>query len=201
MPSALLIVISGPSGVGKTTITHRLIERLGAVFSVSMTTRPRKGTDREGVDYFFVDEPRFRRAIEGGELLEWAQVFDRYYGTPRGPVEASLRAGRDVILEIDVAGGKQVKTSMPQMLGIFILPPSEEDLVKRLRGRGREDEAEIQRRFRDAQREIAEAKSCGAYDYFVVNRDLDAAVEEAFRVITRHKNASARAGQSNNAPG
>ena len=180
-------MISGPSGVGKTTITHRLVERLGAVFSVSMTTRPRKGSDRDGVDYYFVDELRFRQAIEGGELLEWAQVFDRFYGTPRGPVEANLAAGRDVILEIDVAGGKQVKQALPRMLGIFILPPSEQELVVRLRSRGREDEAEIQRRFRDAQREIADAHASGAYDHFVVNQTLDTAVEEAYERILQHK--------------
>jgi guanylate kinase len=183
----LLVVVSGPSGVGKTTITHELVRRLDAVFSVSMTTRPRKGTDREGVDYYFVDDARFKRAIAGGEFLEWAHVFDRYYGTPRKPVEENLAAGRDVILEIDVAGGKQVKAAMPGMLGIFILPPSEDDLVKRLRARGREDEPEIQRRFRDAQREIAEAKACGAYDRFVVNKDLNAAVQEAYDVVKRKK--------------
>jgi guanylate kinase len=187
MSPALLIVISGPSGVGKTTITHRLVERLGAAFSISMTTRPRKGSDREGVDYYFVDEPRFRQAIDRGELLEWAKVFDRYYGTPRKPVEQNLAAGRDVILEIDVAGGRQVKAAMPQMLGIFILPPSEEDLVKRLRGRGREDEAEIQRRFRDAQHEIAEARASGAYEHFIVNENLDHAVEEAHRVVLQRR--------------
>ena len=180
-------MISGPSGVGKTTITHRLVERLGAVFSVSMTTRPRKGQDREGIDYYFVDEPRFREAIERGELLEWAQVFDRFYGTPRGPVETNLAAGRDVILEIDVAGGKQVKRAMPQMIGIFILPPSEQELVRRLRDRGREDEQEIQRRFRDAQREIADAHSSGAYDHFIVNKNLDAAVDEAHQIVLRRK--------------
>lgn len=190
----LLIVVSGPSGVGKTTITHELVKRLDAAFSVSMTTRPPASKDREGLDYYFVNESRFRDAIENGELLEWAKVFDRYYGTPRKPVEQNLAAGRDVILEIDVNGGKQVKAAMPQMLGIFILPPSEEDLVTRLRNRGREDEAEIQRRFRDAQREIAEAKSCGAYDYFVVNENLDKAIEEACDVVQRSRATAARDG-------
>lgn len=183
----LLIVISGPSGVGKTTITQRLVERLGAVFSVSMTTRPKAAADKEGVDYYFVDTPRFWQAIERGELLEWAKVFDRYYGTPRKAVEENLAAGCDVILEIDVAGGKQVKAAMPEMLGVFILPPSEQDLITRLRARGREDEPEIQRRFRDAQREIAEAKTCGAYDHFITNRDLGEAVEEAYDVVIQHK--------------
>ncbi len=188
MSRGLLIVISGPSGVGKTTITQQLVRRLGAVFSVSMTTRPAKPGDRDGVDYYFVNEARFKHAIDNGELLEWARVFDRCYGTPRKPVEEHLAAGRDVILEIDVAGGKQVKAAMPQMLGLFILPPSEQDLVTRLRGRGREDEAEIQRRFREAQREIEEAKACGAYDHFIVNQDLDRSVLEAEQIVKQQRN-------------
>ena len=179
----LLIVISGPSGVGKTTITHQLVERLGASFSVSMTTRAKTAADREGVDYYFVDEGRFRSAIEGGELLEWAEVFGNYYGTPRGPVEAELAAGRDVILEIDVAGGTQVKGKLSEAVTLFVLPPSEEVLLERLRGRAREDEATIQRRFAEAKREIGAAKTGGAYEHFVVNEDLERAIEEAVGVV------------------
>src|SRR5437016_1337197 len=123
--SGLLIVISGPSGVGKTTITHKLVRKLDAVFSVSMTTRPMKPGGREGVDYYFVDEPRCKQAVADGELLEWAKVCDRYYGTPRKAVERNLIAGKDMVLEIDVAGGKQVKKLFPQALMIFVLPPSE----------------------------------------------------------------------------
>ena len=185
--NALLIVISGPSGVGKTTITQQLVKRLDAKFSVSMTTRPMAGSDREGEDYFFVDDARFRQAIENRELLEWAEVFGRWYGTPRQPVQEHLAGGRDVILEIDVAGGKQVKSAYPQALSIFFVPPSLEDLVDRLRGRGREDEQEIQRRYRDAKREIDEARSSGAYDHFVENNDLKTAIEKSLALILKRK--------------
>lgn len=183
----LLIVISGPSGVGKTTITHRLVERLGAVFSVSMTTRPKAPSDREGVDYFFVDQARFDQAIDGGELLEWARVFDRSYGTPKKPVMDNLAAGRDVVLEIDVNGGEQIKRAFPEALTVFILPPSEEELLNRLRHRGREDEAKIQRRFSEAKREIEQAKADSAYDVFIVNADLGAACDEAFHGVEDYR--------------
>lgn len=185
-----LVVISGPSGVGKTTITHALVDRLHAVFSVSMTTRAKTSADTEGRDYFFVDAAHFEKAIEDGELLEWAKVFDNYYGTPRGPVERNLDAGRDVILEIDVEGAKQVKKTMPEAQAIFVLPPSEDELLSRLRKRAREDESVIQRRFREAQREIAEAKACGAYDHFIVNEKLDEAVDLAHRTVVEHKQAN-----------
>jgi len=185
----LLVVISGPSGVGKTTITHRLVERLGAVFSVSMTTRPKTAADTEGKDYFFVTEEKFKHAIEQGELLEWAQVFDYYYGTPRGPVVRNLDEGRDVILEIDVAGAEQVKKAMPEAVAIFVNPPSEDELLRRLRARGREDEAKIQRRFREAQREMQQAQTGGAYDHFIINETLDEAVDHAHQLVADHKAA------------
>jgi len=185
----LLVVISGPSGVGKTTITHRLVERLGAVFSVSMTTRPKTAADTEGKDYFFVTEEKFKHAIEQGELLEWAQVFDYYYGTPRGPVVRNLDEGRDVILEIDVAGAEQVKKAMPEAVAIFVNPPSEDELLRRLRARGREDEATIQRRFREAQREMQQAQTGGAYDHFIINETLDEAVDHAHQLVADHKAA------------
>lgn len=192
--AGLLIVISGPSGVGKTTITHRLVDRLGAAFSVSMTTRAKTAEDREGVDYYFVDHERFEHAIESGELLEWAHVFDSYYGTPRQPVERQLAAGRDVILEIDVNGAAQVKHRMPEALAIFVEPPDEDELLRRLRARGRDDEATIQRRFHEAQREVATAHGSNTYDHFLVNRELAATVEEAERIVERHRAAAAGPG-------
>lgn len=187
---ALAIVVSGPSGVGKTTITHELIEQLGAAFSVSMTTRPKTHADTEGVDYYFVTAERFEKAIENEELLEWARVFDNYYGTPRAPLQKNLDAGRDVVLDIDVAGGIQVKQAMPDALTIFILPPSEQELLNRLRKRGREDEEKIQRRFREAKREIENARESGAYDYFIVNDELDRAIAEALDLIYQHKQSA-----------
>lgn len=179
----LLIVISGPSGVGKTTITHRLVEQLDAVFSVSMTTRTMTDADTEGVDYFFVDEDAFKQAIARDELLEWAEVFGKYYGTPRAFVDQQVNAGRDVVLEIDVNGAIAVKGRRPSALMIFVLPPSEAELLRRLRARAREGEEAIQRRFAEAKREIAKAQQSGAYDRFIVNERLEDAVAEAVQIV------------------
>lgn len=176
----LLLIISGPSGVGKTTIT-RGVERgtRGSVFSVSATTRPKTAADVEGVDYHFATTEEFDRMIEAGELLEHADVFGNKYGTPRRWVEEQLERGRVVILEIDVKGAIQVKDKMPNAFGIFILPPSEDTLLQRLRDRKREGEEVIQRRFAEAQREMALARESGVYDVFIVNDDLERAIEDA----------------------
>jgi guanylate kinase len=188
MKHGLLLIVSGPSGVGKTTITRAIRERIeGAAFSVSATTRPKTSADREGVDYHFVDPAEFDRMIEAGELLEWAVVFGNKYGTPLKPIEEHLGAGRVVILDIDVKGAIQVKAAMPEAYGIFILPPDEGTLLERLRTRKRDSEETIQRRFREAKREIAEAKACGAYDVFVVNDDLERAIGEILDVVRREQ--------------
>ncbi len=182
--SGLLLVISGPSGAGKTTIAREVEKAFeDAVFSVSVTTRARTVKDREGVDYRFVSEDEFDRMVGEGELLEWAGVFERRYGTPRGPVEDALARGKLVILEIDVRGAGQVKEKMAGMYGVFVLPPSEEELLRRLRDRQREDEQTIQKRFREATREIEEAKAGGVYDAFVVNDDLERAVAETVGLV------------------
>lgn len=180
----LLLIISGPSGVGKTTIT-RAVERSipGAVFSVSATTRPRTDADVEGVDYTFVTDAEFDRLVASDAFLEWAGVFDKRYGTRRAWVEEQLARGRLVILEIDVQGAAAVKKQMPQAFAVFILPPDEQTLLERLRNRKREGEDKIQRRFAEARREIAEAKSSGVYDAFVVNRDLDHTINETVGLV------------------
>lgn len=183
-PGGLLLVISGPSGVGKTTIVHRILEHFDGVFSVSATTRPRTDQDVEGVDYYFLDEPTFQEWIDEDRFLEYAQVFGRsWYGTPKESVQPHIDADKLVILDIDVQGATQVRASMPEALGIFILPPSEDVLLQRLRDRGREDEATIERRFGEARHEIETAHTCGAYDAFVVNSDLDEATAEISRII------------------
>jgi guanylate kinase len=180
----LLLIISGPSGVGKTTITHHVEKRLQGVFSVSMTTREKTEADKEGYDYVFVDEEAFRAAVKRGEMLEWAEVFGHYYGTPRRPVELAMSQGRLVILEIDVAGAEQVKAAMPEALAIFVMPPSEAALLERLRRRNREGEAVIQRRFSKAKAEIERAQASGAYDHFIVNDTLEHAIEEAVSLVS-----------------
>lgn len=179
----LLLIISGPSGVGKSTITHHVKDRLNGVFSVSMTTRPKTDADREGYDYIFVDEQAFMTSVEGGALLEWAEVFGNYYGTPRGKVEAALNQGRLVLVEIDIEGAIQTKDAMPEALAIFVLPPDEDTLLARLRGRQREGEDVIQRRFAKAKAEIARARDCGVYDHFIVNDDLRTAIGEAVALV------------------
>lgn len=191
----LLLIISGPSGVGKTTIT-RGVERsiAGSVFSVSATTRAKTAADVEGVDYHFVDDAEFDRLVREDELLEWATVFGRRYGTPRKWVEEQLRRGRLVILEIDVEGARQVREKMPEAFGIFILPPSDEVLLRRLRERKREGEDAIRARFAEAQREIAVARSGGLYDVLIVNDDLQRAIREAVGAVERRRRGGGAGG-------
>ncbi len=180
----LLVIISGPSGVGKTTIT-RGVERAirGSVFSVSATTRPMTAVDVEGVDYRFVSDDEFDRMVADEAFLEWADVFGKRYGTPRDWVVEQLARGRLVILEIDVEGARQVKAALPEALAIFIMPPSEDVLLERLRSRKREDESQILKRFAEAKHEIQVARSCGAYDVFIVNDELERAIDEAVNTV------------------
>lgn len=186
--SGLLLVISGPSGVGKTTITHEVERRLGGVFSVSVTTRPKTIADVEGRDYYFITEAEFARRRDADDLLEWATVFGRYsYGTPRGPVVDQLALGRLVILEIDVQGALQIKRQLPDAFMFFVLPPSDEELLRRLRARGRDSDEAIQRRFNEAQHEIRTAKESHAYDAFIVNDDLKTAIEQACDLVQKRR--------------
>lgn len=180
----LLLVISGPSGVGKTSIVREVLTRFGGDFSVSATTRAAGPGEVDGRDYLFIDERTFQRMIDADLFLEHAQVFGRnWYGTPREPVERAIAQGRIVALDIDVQGAEQVRARHPDAFGIFILPPSEDELLRRLRARGREDDAAIMRRFAESTREIARAKSGRTYDAFVTNDDLHAATEAVCALI------------------
>ena len=181
----MVVIISGPSGVGKTTIT-RGIERSipDAVFSVSWTTRPSSGIDVEGVDYHFASDDDFEAMKDRGEFLETAGVYGKKYGTPKGWVFEQLKRGRLVILEIDVVGAVNVKKQIPDAYAIFVLPPNEETLLDRLHHRRREDEAAIQKRFAQAKAEITHAQQCGVYDLFLVNEHLDDALGKAIKAIS-----------------
>ena len=171
LSKGLLIFVSGPSGVGKSTVCRRLSTVLPAEFAVSATTRKPKAHDAVAKKYLFVEEPEFRRRLEAGEFLEYAYVFGNWYGTLRRPVEDALKDGRTILLEIDVQGAIQVHKLFSGAMGVFILPPGEADLLKRLTDRGRDDEATIRRRFTEAQQEIRTARASGVYDLMVVNED------------------------------
>ena len=177
-----LVVISGPSGVGKSTITKAVISRLrDAYLSISMTTRPQAPGEQDGREYWFVSRDEFRKRIDAGLFLEHAEVFGNLYGTPRDKTEAALQAGKTVILEIDVQGGRQVKAIYPRAVMIFIMPPSTQTLADRIGRRGRESGEVVARRLRAAESEIAAAAEC--YDNKVVNDDLERAIDEVIRII------------------
>ena len=190
----ILVVVSGPSGVGKTTITRALRDRFdGARFSVSATTRPRTEKEVDGADYHFLREEDFVARIDRGDFLEHVEYAGKRYGTLREPVEDVVRDGGMMILDVDVRGGESVKRHMPEALTMFILPPSEEELLRRLRGRQRESEELIQKRFSAAKAEIERARACGAYDAMSVNDHLEEAVAEAIRLVEHARGARTHA--------
>ncbi len=186
-----LVVISGPSGVGKTTVCETLMRHLPeAMLSVSVTTRPPRVGERDGVDYWFVSPEAFRQRVQRGELLEHAAYSGHQYGTPAGPVHEAIAAGRHVVLEIEVQGGLQVAKAMPESVRIFILPPSDEALRTRLAGRGTEDPAVQARRLAAAQREIELAATPGAYPHQVVNETVAETAEQILGVIQRESESN-----------
>ncbi len=180
--SGRLLVVSGPSGSGKSSIVNELLERLDLDFSVSVTTRlPRPG-ERHGVHYTFISRKDFEAMVDAGELLEWAQYNIRFYGTPAAPVAAANAVGRDVLLEIEIQGARQVREKRPDALMFFITPPSLGELETRLLRRGDTSAADIEDRLAVAETEIAEAP--GLFDHIIVNDRLDRAVSEIEALIT-----------------
>lgn len=174
-----VIVISGPSGCGKTSVVDELAKDPRFARSISATTRKPRGTERDGREYYFLDEAAFRAGIAKGEFIEWAEVYGRLYGTPREPLERALAAGKWVLLNIDPQGARQLQERGEPGLYIFLLPPSLEVLEARLRRRGTDDEAAIARRLAQARLEMAEAPR---YDAVVVNEDLARAADEIRRI-------------------
>lgn len=186
-PPPLLFVLSGPSGVGKDAVISRMkAESVPVHFAITMTTRPKRSNEIDGVHYYFVSPEAFAAARDHGELLEWANVHGNLYGTPIAQVRHALQSGRDVLLKIDVQGASQVKRRVPEAVFIFLAPPSLDDLIRRLSARGTEAESDLQRRIRDAEQEMCHLPE---YDYVVVNREghLAEAVEQVKAIITAEK--------------
>jgi guanylate kinase len=176
-----LFVVSGPSGAGKGTVVQKVLKRKpDIVLSVSVTTRPARPGEREGIDYRFISIPEFMGMRDRGEFLEWAEVYGNYYGTPRAPVEIALSSGRHVISELDIQGALSIKKAVPKAVLVFIEPPSLDDLLLRLRGRGTDDPESISKRVMAAYDEV---KNKGLYDHIVVNDDVEQAAEELTRIL------------------
>ena len=182
-----LIVLSGPSAVGKSTIGRKLEKDLGVLYCVSTTTRSERPGDDKGKRYDYVTVDEFYRRLDADQFLEYAQVYENYYGTPKHPTLDELCAGKDVLLDIDVQGALQVRYQYPDALMIFILPPDEPTLLSRLNSRARDSVEDITRRFRAAKREIHMAKGSRAFDHMVINDDLGRAVSEIRGIVENKK--------------
>ena len=181
MRRGCLIVVSGPSGAGKGTVCSAFFKKHEEVaYSISATTRTPRPGETDGVNYYFVQKSEFERMIRDGELLEWAEVYGNYYGTPLKKIENRLAEGRDILLEIDTQGALNVQKRFPEGIYIFLLPPSIEELARRLRGRGTDGEEAVERRLAAAKDEIALAR---AYAYTVVNDSVERAVDVLSAIV------------------
>jgi len=188
---AKLFVIAAPSGAGKTTLVKALVKRNPELqFSISYTTRRKRRTEVDGVDYLFVDVDRFEKLNAEGELLEFAEVFDNFYATSRSQVENHLADGQHVVLEIDWQGAQQVRESMPECITIFVLPPSLEELERRLRDRRTDSPEVIERRLRDA---LSDMSHWDEFDYVIINDKLEQAVDDLEKVLAGEGRSCARA--------
>ncbi len=183
--SGQLYIISAPSGGGKTSLVNALIKNDSEIaVSISHTTRPSRPGEQDGVNYHFIDRSRFESMIETGEFLEYAQVFDHFYGTSKTAVQSQLAKGIDVILEIDWQGARQIRKKIPEATSIYILPPSYAELEQRLKNRGEDSEATIQRRMRDA---VEEMSHYDEYDFLVVNDVFQSALADLQAIVHAHR--------------
>jgi guanylate kinase len=177
-----LYVISGPSGVGKSTIINQIIKKVkGLGYSISHTSRPPRGKEVDGVHYHFVERKKFRHMIDDGAFVEWATVYDDFYGTSYASLKDRMDQGLDMVMDLDILGAENVKKHFMDAILIYILPPSLEELEKRLRGRATDDKIVIGERLKKVQTEL---KACVGYDYIVFNKDLQTVVHEVESIIT-----------------
>jgi guanylate kinase len=184
------VIFAAPSGAGKTSIARALRERRDdVVFSISATTRPPRSYERDGTDYHFLSEPRFREMAQAGELLEWAEVHGNLYGTPRSNLTEALDRDQYLLLDIDVQGSRQIRERVPEAVSIFVLPPSGQELARRLVKRGSEDAAVQQRRLEAARAEIGAA---GEFDYVIVNQDVEASVDAVESILAAESHRGRR---------
>lgn len=182
----IIFILSAPSGAGKTTLYRAALKGIaGLEFSVSLTTRPARGAEVQGIDYHFVSEEEFIAKRDADGLAEWARVFDASYGTPRAPLEDAVGEGRDILLDIDIQGALQIRKKYPRdAVAIFVLPPSFAELEGRLRGRGTETEDSIQRRLKRAREEAREWPS---YDFLIINNEINRSVGELSAIVNAER--------------
>ena len=181
----ILLVVSAPSGGGKTTLVKSAMAAEPSLqLSVSCTTRQPRDGEVDGVDYRFVSQARFREFLDQGEFVEWAEVFDHAYATPRTPLDAAIAEGRDILLDVDIQGARSLRKAYPKdAVGIFVMPPSAAALESRLRARGTDDESQIARRLARVREEVTAAREVGVYDYLIVNDDRERAAAELLSII------------------
>ena len=185
-----VFIISAPSGSGKSTLVHRLLKTVpNLAFSISYTTRPPRASETNGVDYIFISRKDFEDRLQRGEFLEYAEVFDNYYGTNRESFESAPRHGKDLVLDIDVQGARQLKVAIPQAISIFVLPPSRDVLEQRLRSRSQDSEEVIQRRLRGAAEEV---QNYTQYDFVLINRDIEEASARLANIVEAERLRKAR---------
>src|SRR5215475_6148400 len=182
----IMLVLSSPSGAGKTTLSRRLLELDSAIaLSVSVTTRPKRSGEVDGRDYHFIDQARFDAMVRGGELLESARVFDHCYGTPRAPVQAALAAGRDVLFDVDWQGTQQLRDhAEADLVSVFVLPPSVTELERRLKARAQDSDDVIRGRMSKASGEMSH---WAEYDYVIINRDIDRAFDDVCAILSAER--------------